>query len=414
VARLLEELAEELDALRDEGLFRVLTVLDAVDGPRVRIGGRELVSWCSNDYLGLAAHPALAEAAARAAAAWGVGARASRLLAGTSRWHARLEDALAAWFGADAAVVFSSGYLANLGVLGSLASSRDTVVIDRLAHASLFDAARATRATLRVFRHNDAAHAAELLSRASAGGRRFMVTEGVFSMDGDGAPLAELADVAERTGALVYLDDAHGSFVTGPGGRGSPEAAGVPHARFLYMGALGKALGGQGGFVAGPATLVDYLRNRARTFIYSTAPAVPVAAAAVRALEVMTAEPQRRDVLRQRIMRLHDRLTVLPGLSHLRASHILPIMVGDTDGVAAAARRLRERGCWVPAIRPPTVPEGTARLRLSVTALHADADIDALADALEDTLFVRSPESVVGSKGAATDVGLPTTDSRGG
>ena len=387
--RFLHEIAEELRTLRDDGLFRELTVLEGVDGARVRIGGRELVSWCSNDYLGLAAHPALAEAAARAASEWGVGARASRLLAGTSRWHMQLEAALAAWFGVEAAIVFSSGYLANLGALGSLVSSRDTVVIDRLAHASLVDAVRSTRATLRVFRHNDPGHAAELLSRASTVGRRFLVTEGFFSMDGDAAPLAALADVADRTDALIYLDDAHGAFVAGATGRGSPEAAGVAQERFLYMGALGKALGCQGGFIVGPEVLIHYLRNRARPFIYSTALAVPVAAAAVQALTVLSQEPQRRDVLRERVTRLRDRLAALPGRvegSSLRASHILPVMLGETARAVAVAGRLRERGCWTPAIRPPTVPEGTARLRLSVTALHSEADIDALGEALEDAL----------------------------
>ena len=380
--RLLDELGRELASLRDEGLFRELTELEAVDGSRVRIGERQLLSWCSNDYLGLAAHPRLAEAAARAATEWGIGARASRLLAGTSRWHTRLEEALAAWFGAEAAVVFSSGYLANQGVLGSLLSPRDTVVLDRLAHASLFDAARATRAAVRVFRHNDVAHAAELLARASAARRRILVTEGLFSMDGDTAPLAELLDAAERHDALLYLDDAHGAFVSGPTGRGSPEAAEVPHERFLYMGALGKALGCQGGFFTGPATLIDLLRNRARPFIYSTAPAIPVAAAAVRALEVLAEEPWRRDVLRERVGRLHSRLTGLPGLEATSASHIMPVILGETARAVAVARRLWERGCWVPAIRPPTVPEGAARLRLSVTALHREADIDALAAAL--------------------------------
>jgi hypothetical protein len=199
-----------------------------VRGAVVETGGREVVCWCSNDYLGFASHPALAEASAAAARQWGVGSRASRLLAGTTDVHVRLEEALAAWHRAEAAIVYSSGYLANLGALGALLSPRDAVFVDRLAHASLLDAARATRAAFRVFRHNDVSHLAALLSRAEGARRRFIVTEGLFSMDGDRAPLAELLDTADRFDAVLYLDDAHGAFVEGPNGRGSAEAAGVP------------------------------------------------------------------------------------------------------------------------------------------------------------------------------------------
>lgn len=408
--RLLRELEAELRALRAQGGFRELATLEAIEGPRVRLGGRWYVNWCSNDYLGLSSHPALVEAAAAAAAEWGVGARASRLLAGTSRWHERLEAGLAAWSGADAALVFSSGYAANLGTIGALLSAGDVAVVDRLAHASLFDAVRASRATLRVFRHNDAAHASDLLARASRARRRVIVTEGVFSMDGDAAPLGDLIDAAARRDAVVYLDDAHGAFVTGATGRGSPEAAGVPHERFLYMGALGKALGCQGGFVTGPRALIDWLRNRSRPFIYSTALAVPVAAAAARALE-LASEPKLRDLLRARVGELHQRLSAIIGTPDGGRSHIVPVVLGGSARALAVARLLMQHGCWAPAIRPPTVPKGTARLRLSVTAAHTDEQIDALADALEDILLVRSPKSVVRGKGIATDFGLPTTDS---
>ena len=385
--RLLAELADELRVLEDAGLARRLTSLEAVHGPTVRIAGRELVSWCSNDYLGLSTHPALSESAASAAAEWGVGARASRLLAGTTRWHTRLEDSLAAWFGAEAALVYPSGYQANLGTLAALLSSGDAVFVDHLAHASLIDAARATRATLRVFPHNDVSCLADLLSRAHAARRRIIVTEGVFSMDGDQAPLAALLEVADGHEAIIYLDDAHGTFVLGQTGRGTPEAAGIPHERFLYMGTLGKALGCQGGFVVGPQPLIDVLRNRARTFIYTTALAVPVAAAAVAALDLLRAEPHRRELLHDRARRLHESLTRL----HLPAlpaemSHIIPVVVGLSQQALTLARQLWERGIWAPAIRPPTVPEGTARLRLSVTALHTDTHIDALADALQQAL----------------------------
>jgi 8-amino-7-oxononanoate synthase len=356
--------------------------VEAVDGVRVRVEGREVVSWCSNDYLGLSTHPRLASAAAAAAARDGVGARASRLLAGTTRWHTRLEAALAAWFHAEAAVVFSSGYLANLGALGALLSSRDAVFVDRLAHASLLDAARATRAAFRVFHHQDVGHLEELLSRASNSGRRMIVTEGVFSMDGDQPRLPALLDLAERYDAVLYLDDAHGAFVLGDTGRGTPEAAGVSHERLIYMGTLGKALGCQGGFLVGPRALIEILHNRSRTFIYETALAVPLAAAALEALQVLAESGQLRSVLRQRVLHLHERLAAIAPRSRSR-SHIVPLILGDARRAVDTAHRLWGLGVWAPAIRPPTVPEGTARLRLSVTALHTDAHIDQLVDALK-------------------------------
>lgn len=236
-----------------------------------------MVTWCSNDYLGLSLHPRVIRAACEAAQRWGVGARASRLLAGSTALHAKLEAQLAACFGAEAAIVFPSGYLANLGTISALLGPEDVVLVDRLAHASLIDACRASRARLRVFRHHDVEQVASLLSRSTTARRRMVVTEGVFSMDGDRAPLAQLADVVNAHDALLYLDDAHGAFVLGATGRGSPEAAGVAHGSMIYMGTLGKALGSQGGFVVGSKALVDFLRNRARHFIYATALATPVA-----------------------------------------------------------------------------------------------------------------------------------------
>ncbi len=386
--RLLEALSDELEAIDAEGLRRRLTSLEAVEGSVVRIDGRSLVSWCSNDYLGLSTHPALAEAAASVAGAWGIGARASRLLAGSTAWHRRLEDALAAWCGAEAAIVYPSGYLANLGTLGALLSSQDAVFVDRLAHASLFDAARATRATLRIFHHNDPAHLATLLSRTTRGRRRLVVTEGIFSMEGDAAPLAELVEVAEAHDATVYLDDAHGAFVCGATGRGAPEAAGVLLDRFLYMGTLGKGLGCQGGFVVGPRGLIEFLLNRARTFIYTTALAVPIVAAAVAALDVMAREPERRQRLHERVRQLQERLAAFRVVP---SSHIIPIVTGGSREAMELARYLWDRGIWAPAIRPPTVPEGTARIRLSVTALHTEAQIDQLAAVLHEGLEQRRP-----------------------
>lgn len=348
----------------------------------MRVGRRWFINWCSNDYLGLSQHPALIAAAARATRAWGVGARASRLLAGSTAVHRELEEALAAWFGAEEALVFPSGYQTNLAVLGTLLQPADIVWADRRIHASLAEGIRASRATLKIFRHTALDRLARWLARRPASGRQVIVTEGVFSMDGERADLNALLALAEKHGALLYVDDAHGAFVEGRRGRGSPEAAGVAHKHLLYMATLGKALGAQGGFVIGPHALIDWLRNRARPFIYTTAPAVPVMAAAREALRVLAREPQHRRRLQQRIRQLRAAFTQAGLPIAATSSHIVPFIVGGSAQALALAEALKARGLWAPAIRPPTVPAGTARLRLSLTAAHTPAQLQALTQAL--------------------------------
>ncbi len=379
---LLADLDEALRDLARQGLRRQITAIESVDGPLVRVNGQPLVSWCSNDYLGLSTHPALIDAAAHASRAFGVGARASRLLAGTTSVHVDLEERLAAWFGAERALVFPSGYLANLGALGALLSAEDVAYLDRSAHASLIDAARASRATVRLFRHNDVSHLETLLARGRRGRRQMIVTEGVFSMEGDAAPLADILELAERHDALVYLDDAHGAFVLGERGRGAPEASGVSHDRLLYMATLGKALGCQGGFVIGPSGLIEYLGNRAKTFIYATALAVPVAAAASAALQLLDTEPALRGTLHERVQQLHELLRTHRLVRQPSSSHIVPVLMGESARASRMAEALLQRGIWAPAIRPPTVPRGTARMRLSVNVRHTEAQIRQLAQAL--------------------------------
>lgn len=400
--QLYSELQKDLDGLRDRHLLRALTTVEDIRGAEVRIHGRWLVNWCSNDYLGLSLHPRVIRAAADAAQRWGVGARASRLLAGTTSLHAQLESELAAFFGAESALVFASGYLANLGTLTTLLQPEDTVYLDRLCHASLVDACRASRAKLRVFAHQDAEHLSTLFKRLAhsrrrgRGGRCLVVTEGVFSMDGDRAPLNPLLDVARKHDAILYVDDAHGAFVLGPTGRGSPEAAGVSQGDVVYMGTLGKALGAQGGFVVGSHALIRTLINRARPFIYATALAVPVVAAALEALQMIQQDPAPRLRVLQLAAQLHQRLTSLPlfrghdmrksGRTQYRVpgefSHVVPIIVGSAERASALSASLREQGIWAPAVRPPTVPANTARLRLSLTALHTERHIHQLIDAL--------------------------------
>ena len=382
LSRLWNALSDDVEALRDRQLCRTLSTIEAIDGTAVRINGQWLTSWCANDYLGLSTHPRVIEAACAAARQWGTGARASRLLTGNTAVHAQLETQLAAFFRAEAALMFSSGYLANLGVLTALLGPGDVVLVDRLAHASLIEACRASRATLRVFSHHHVDQVAELLARYPATRRRMVVTEGLFSMEGDVSPLSELHAVAQAHEALLYVDDAHGAFALGPTGRGSPEVAGIAHDSLLYMGTLGKALGCQGGFVVGPQILIQFLLNRARPFIYSTALAPPIVAAALAALELVQRDPAPRLRLAQNVQRLRARLLAL-GEFHVAAAHqILPLVVGSSDRACELAGRLRQAGMFVPAIRPPTVPEGTARLRLSVSALHTDQHVDRLAEAL--------------------------------
>lgn len=384
---LTQALERELQHLEEQNLLRTLTTVEAIDGVTVRVQGRDVVSWCTNDYLGLSVHPQVIEAAGAAARRWGVGARASRLLAGTTALHTQLEERLAEFFHADAALVYPSGYLANLGTLSTLLGPNDVVVIDRLAHASLVDACRLSRARLRVFSHNDPDHLAAVLARETtarpppgAGRRRVVVvTEGLFSMNGDYAPLEALREVTRRSEALLYVDDAHGAFASGATGRGTPELQGVAHGDFLYIGTLGKALGCQGGFVVGARAFITLLHNRARPFLYSTALACPVVGAALAALQLVQEDPAPRARLAALVARWRARYP-----AGAVQSYIVPVLLGSASRAVEAAQRLWQRGHFAPAIRPPTVPRGTARLRVSLSALHTDSHLDRLCEALED------------------------------
>ncbi len=384
--QLISAIQEDLQAIQQQDLLRTLTTIEEIRGPTVRINGTWLVSWCTNDYLGLASHPRVIAAALEAAKRFGVGSRASRLLAGSTRLHADLEDRLASFFHAESAVVYPSGYLANLGTLSALLGPQDVVLVDRLAHASLIDACRAARATFRVFRHHDVAHVAATLERHANARRRLVVTEGVFSMDGDMAPLNQLLEVAQHHDALLYVDDAHGAFAIGSTGRGSPEVFGVPHEAMIYMGTLGKALGCQGGFVVGPTPLVQLLQNRARTFVYATALATPIVGAAVEALRLIEDDSTFRQRLADHVQRFHQSLSDVGGVHVRPPSHIIPFVIGSARRAREVSAQLWQRGMFAPAIRPPTVPEGTARLRISLSALHTPQQLEALSQLLHEFL----------------------------
>jgi 8-amino-7-oxononanoate synthase len=368
-------LAQELARLEGEGLKRALTILGSGSSPWVRVNGREALLLCSNNYLGLASHPRVVAAAQEAAATWGYGAGASRLVSGTLELHSRLEEGLARFLGAEAALLFSSGYLANLGVIPSLAGPGDVIYSDQFNHASIVDGCRLSGAQVMVYPHADA-RALEALLAASEGRRRLIVTEGVFSMEGDIAPLSELVSLARRYDALLMVDDAHALGVLGPGGRGTPELLGMGGQIPILVGTLGKALGGLGAFVAGSHELRDYLLNKARSFIFTTALPPPVMGGALAALEVVREEPERRQTLLEKAEYLRRGLKAL-GFNILGAgTPIVPALVGSPTKTVLLSQLLLEEGVYVQAIRPPTVPEGECRLRCSVMATHSWEDLE--------------------------------------
>jgi len=381
------EMARRLAALRADGLWRELRRVETPQSPRLRIGGQTLLNFASNDYLGLANDPAVREAAIRAVEQYGAGAGASRLVCGSLAPHHALDEALAAFKGVEAALSFSSGYASALGALGALLGRGDFVILDQRVHASIVDAARLCGAKLRVFNHNDLdsleARLKWVRARASARkARALVVTESVFSMDGDHAPLRELAALKERYGAWLMVDEAHAVGLYGARGRGLAAALGVSERIEVQMGTLGKAMGAAGGYLCGSRALVDCLINRARPFLFSTAPvpaAVAAAAAGVRLAQSRTGE-ERRARLWQNVARL---LPAAPARAPTDRSAIIPIRIGDEARALAIADALRAREIFLPAIRYPTVARGAARLRLTVTAAHTPADLDQLQAALD-------------------------------
>jgi 8-amino-7-oxononanoate synthase len=366
----------ELTRLEAEGLRRSLLAVDGAQDTHVRVDGRGVVCLCSNNYLGLANHPAVIEAASRAARDLGVGAGASRLVSGSMRVHHEFEDRIAAFKKTEAALLFNSGYHANIGVIAALAGEGDVVFSDALNHASLIDGCRLSRATVRVYRHCDAGHLEELLAVTPAR-RRLIVTDSIFSMDGDCAPLCEICSLADHFGALVMADEAHATGVVGPTGAGLAELLGVSDRVDVQMGTLGKALGSFGGYIAGSRALIDYLTNTVRTFIYATALPPPVVAAAGAALDIVIREPARRESVMRNARRLRSRLRDMGYTVPGGAGHIVPVMIGDAGATMRTAEELLQFGVLARGIRPPTVPSGTARIRAAVMATHTDADIDA-------------------------------------
>jgi 8-amino-7-oxononanoate synthase len=374
-----EEIEERLAELERRGLSRRLRLVSGPQGPTVLLDGKPVLLLCSNNYLGLADHPRVREAAAAAAMRWGVGAGASRLISGTMTVHRRLEERLAAFTGRQSCLLFGSGYLANLGVIGALAGTGDTVFSDELNHASIVDGCRLSRAQVVVYRHRDPEHL--LWSMRRHGGRResrgrsLVVTDSIFSMDGDVAPLQEIVELAHAFGARVAVDEAHATGTFGPGGRGALVDAGLEGEVDAIVGTLGKSLGSYGAYVCGDEAMIRYLLNTSRSFIFSTAPSPPAVAGALAALDLLEERPHRVERLAANARALRRSLAAEGFSVEEDDMHIVPIVVGDERDTLRMSQEAIEQGVFAQAIRPPTVAPGTSRLRLATMASHTASDM---------------------------------------
>jgi len=365
-----------LDELAAEHLTRRVRPLESGTGPTVRMAGREVLLFASNDYLGLACHPEVVDAAVRATQTYGAGSGAARLISGSLPPHQEMEQALAKFKGTEATLTFGSGYLANIGAIPALAGSGGLILADRLCHASLIDGCRLSDADFRIYRHNDMNHLASLLSKRRKGRPTLIVTDGVFSMDGDLAPLPDLATLAHRYETELYVDDAHGTGVMGHHGRGTIEHFGLETRIPFHMGTLGKALGSSGAYIAGPEQSIQYLLHRCRSFIFATAPPPASAAAVIAALQILQREPERRTRLWENRNRLFAGLTRAGFSLAPSCSPIMPILIGRADKALDFSEQLLNNGLFAPAIRPPTVPAETSRIRVTVTSEHTTAQLE--------------------------------------
>jgi 8-amino-7-oxononanoate synthase len=375
------EIEDRLAEIRNRGLYRRMRCVSGPQGPRVLLDGKPVLLLCSNNYLGLADHPRVREATAEAAMRYGAGSGASRLVSGNMTIHRRLEEQLAAFEGSDACVLFGSGYLANVGAVSALAREGDVVFSDALNHASIVDGCRLARADTFIYRHLDVDHLEWGLRRAEGRGS-LIVTDGVFSMDGDVAPLAEIVELARRHDARLMVDEAHGTGVLGPGGRGAVAAAGLEHEVDLIVGTLGKALGSYGAYVCSDQQMAKYLINTARTLIFSTALPPPAVAAAMAALGLLREQPRRVEKLQRNGAVLREALGESGMPVPAGDTPIVPLIVGDPTDAVRASERALERGIFAQAIRPPTVPAGSSRLRLAVMASHTKSELREAAAAL--------------------------------
>src|SRR5574337_404708 len=381
---LVRSLQRDLDSLKTVGRYRWLRQIDGPHGPRMRVDGRAVLHFAGSDYLGLAGHPRLKQAACRATMRYGSGVAAARLISGNHDLYPQLEARLARFKGAEAALLFSTGYQANLGVISALMDSRDIVFSDALNHASIVDGCRLSRAEVRIFPHNDLAALERLLERERSADRRLIVVDGLYSMDGDVAPLGEIVGLAERYDCMTMVDDSHGTGVLGETGRGTVEATGVLGRIDIETGSLAKALGGFGAYVAGSRTVIEYLINRARPFIFTCAlpPAVP--ATVIEALTIVEQEPERRQQLWDNTRYIRAGLREVGFEVNESGTQIIPLMLGEPEIAMRFCQELLDRGVFAQGIRYPAVPRGTERIRLTVTASHTKADLDTALTALAE------------------------------
>jgi len=371
-----EELNQRLASLREQNLFRELRRVDSAPGTRIEIGGKTFLNFSSNDYLGLANHPTLKAAAIRAVEKYGAGSGASRLICGSLAPFHELEETLAAFKKSEAALTFSTGYAAAVGSITALVGKSDIVILDKLVHACIVDAAKLSGAKLRIFDHNDLNDLEDKLrwSRTNSQGQTLVVTESIFSMDGDAAPLREIVVLKEKYGAWLMVDEAHATGIIGENGRGLADELGVSNQIEIQMGTLGKALGASGGYICGRRALIDFLVNRARSFIFSTAPIPAAAATAMAGIQI--AQSAEGETRRKNLFALCNELRSKLKIENTKiTSAIIPLILGDENRALEAATKLREQNIFVPAIRYPTVARGSARLRVTLTAAHTAADV---------------------------------------
>jgi glycine C-acetyltransferase/8-amino-7-oxononanoate synthase len=401
----MNDVRERLDDLRERGLYRRMRLVSGPQGPRVLLDGKPVLLLCSNNYLGLADHPRVREAAADAAMRWGVGAGASRLVSGNMTVHRRLESELSDFKRSQSCVLFGSGYLANAGIVSALAREGDVVLSDALNHASIVDGCLLAKARTFVYDHCDLDHLEHGL-REAAGRASLIVTDGVFSMDGDVAPLPEIVELARRYDARVMVDEAHGTGALGPGGRGAVAAAGLEDEVDVVVGTLGKALGSYGAYACCDADMAEYLVNCARTLIFSTALPPPAVAGALAALDILRSQPERVDKLQRGARVLRQALTDEGVPCGDSETQIVPLVVGDAAAAMSACERALARGVFAQAIRPPTVPEGTSRLRLAVMASHTPAELRQAAKVLAAVVPVQSRPVVTAAEPATQRPGV--------
>ncbi|MHC4454484.1 MAG: 8-amino-7-oxononanoate synthase [Planctomycetota bacterium] len=377
-------ISDELENIKKEGLYRELNVVSNSQGVYLEVDGRTCLSFCSNNYLGLANNPLIVNAVKDAVEEYGWGAGASRLVSGNMTLHETLENEISLFKEKESAIVFPTGYMANIGAISSLVSKGDLVICDKLNHASIIDGCRLSGADFRVYAHCDIEKLENILKKSSNYPRKLIVTDSVFSMDGDLAPLPDIVSIASKYKAIVMVDEAHGTGVFGKKGRGVVEHFNLNKEIDIIMGTFSKAIGSLGGYVCGDVDLINFLRNKARSFIYTTALPPAVCAASIAGLKLIQKQPSLRESLWDNIRYLKDKLTLLNFNVITSESPIIPILIGDADKAVSVSKALYEKGILIPAIRPPTVPANSSRLRMTVMSTHTQDDLDKLLDALSD------------------------------